>query len=132
MQLNRAASYAVHALVHMADQEGNQPVPSHLTARERGIPERFLLKILKSLVREHILQSVKGPNGGYRLAKAPKDITLLEVVEAVDGPIQTQGGFEGVSGSKLGKKLQAAWDRADEEVRRQLQKVRLSDLAGKS
>jgi Rrf2 family protein len=131
MQLTRAASYAIYALVHMARQKDNQPIASHLTAREQGIPDRFLLKVLKSLTAQGILRSVKGPNGGYRLAKAPKDITLLEVIEAVDGPIQAQGGFEGSEGNRLGKKLQAAWDQANEEARRQLGKVRLSDLAGK-
>ena len=110
MQLSRATSYAVHALVHMARQKGDQPLASHLTARERGIPEKFLLKLLKPLVSRGVLKSVKGPNGGYRLAKAPKDITLLEIIEAVDGPIQAQGGFEGSAGNRLGKKLQAVWD----------------------
>ncbi len=132
MRLSRATSYTIHALVHMANQDWNQPLASYLTAREQGIPERFLLKLLKPLVSRGILRSVKGPHGGYKLAKAPKDITLLEIIEAVDGPIQSQGGFEGVSGSTLGKKLQAAWDRADETIRRQLGKVRLSDLAAKA
>ena len=131
MRLSNAASYAIHALVHMAGRKDNQPLASHLTAREQGIPEQFLLKVLKSLVREGILQSVKGPHGGYRLAKAPKDITLLGIIEAVDGPIQSQDGFVGPQGNRLGKKLQAVWDQANEAVRRQLGKVRLSDLAGK-
>jgi Rrf2 family protein len=131
MQFTRAARYAIHALVHMTGHKGDQPLASYLIARGQGLPEKFLLKVLKPLVSRGVLKSVKGPNGGYRLAKAPKDITLLEVIEAVDGPIQSQGGFDGLSGSKLGKKLQAVQDRADEEVRRQLGKVRLSDLAGK-
>jgi Rrf2 family protein len=131
MRLTNATSYAIYALVHLAGQKDNRPVASHWIARQRGLPERFLLKVLKSLAARGILRSVKGPNGGYRLAKTPKEITLLEIVENVDGPIQSQGGFEGSSGSNLGKKLQAVWDRADEEIRRQLGKVRLSDLAAK-
>src|SRR5262249_60861758 len=66
MKLTRASSYAIHALVFMAGQKQNRPVPSHLVARARGIPERFLLKVLKPLVSARILYSVKGPNGGYR------------------------------------------------------------------
>ncbi len=132
MQLTRAASYAIHALVHMANQEGDQPLASHLTARERGLPERFLARLLKPLVSRGILKSIKGPHGGYRLAKAPKDITLLAIVEAVEGPIQSQGVFAGPKGNRVGQKVQAAWDQADEEVRRQFRKVRLSDLAGKA
>ncbi|SRR5579871_2291039 len=131
MNMTRATSYAVHALVHMANQKGDRPLASHQTAKERGIPERFLLKVLKPLVSRGILKSVKGPNGGYRLAKPPKDITLLEIIEAVDGPLQSQDGFEGLTGGGLAERLQAVRARADETVRRQLGKVRLSDLAGK-
>jgi Rrf2 family protein len=131
MRLTNATSYAICALVHLAGQKGNQPVASHRIARRRGVPEKFLLKVLKPLATSGILRSVKGPHGGYRLAKTPKDITLLEIVENVEGPIRSQGGFEGSSGSHLRKKLQAVWDRADEEIRRQLGKVRLSDLAAK-
>ena len=60
----------------------------HLVARARKIPERFLLKVLKPLVSARVLHSVKGPNGGYRLARPASDISLLEVLEAVDGPIR--------------------------------------------
>ena len=88
MKLTRASSYAIHALVFMAAQKQNKPVASHLVAQARGIPERFLLKVLKPLVSARVLQSIKGPNGGYRLAKGPHEISLLEVLEAVDGPIR--------------------------------------------
>jgi Rrf2 family protein len=130
MRLSNAASYTIHALVHLARQKDDQPLASYVIARQRGVPEKFLMKLLKPLVSCGVLKSVFGPDGGYRLARAPKDITLLEIIEAVDGPVQSYGGFEGRRGS-LGKKLQAAWDRANDEIRRQLGKVRLSDLAGK-
>src|SRR5437899_9685139 len=90
MRLTRASSYALHALVYMAGQKHNRPVPSHIVAHARGIPERFLLKVLKPLVSARVLLSIKGPNGGYRLAKPAGDITMLEVLEAVDGPIRGQ------------------------------------------
>ncbi len=131
MRLNSAMSYAIHALVHMAHQPGDQPLASYRIARARGLPEKVLLKLLKPLVSRGILKSIKGPDGGYRLAKRPRDITMLEIIEAVDGPIRTQADFEGPEGGRLAKKLQAVWDRANEEIRRQLGKVRLSELAGK-
>src|SRR5438552_17615422 len=88
MKLTRASSYALHAVFYMAGQKQNKPVPSHLVARARGIPERFLLKVLKPLVSVRILHSVKGPNGGYRLARSANQVSLLELIEAVDGPIR--------------------------------------------
>src|SRR5581483_8942418 len=88
MKLTRASSYALHAVAHMAATGEDRPVASHHIAKARGIPELFLLKILKPLVSARILRSVKGPNGGYRLARPAAKITMLEVVEAVDGPIR--------------------------------------------
>jgi len=132
MKLTRAASYAIHALVFMAAQKQNKPVASHLVAQARGIPERFLLKVLKPLVSARVLQSIKGPNGGYRLAKGPHDITLLEVLEAVDGPIRGQASFsrEETNGL-LNKRLDNICTQAAETVRKQLQRVRISELLGR-
>src|SRR6516225_9056407 len=93
MKLTRAASYAVHALVFMASQKNGRPLASHHIAKARGIPERFLLKVLKPLVSVRILLSIKGPNGGYRLARNANEITLLDVLEAVDGPLRGQASF---------------------------------------
>jgi Rrf2 family protein len=96
------------------------------------IPDRSLQKVLRELERQGIVWAIRGPGRGYQLAKAPKDITLLEIIEAVDGPIRSQGEFDGIAGNTLGKKLPAAWDQVDVEICRQLGKVRLSDLAGKA
>src|SRR5919198_1456936 len=129
MRLTRASSYALHAVVFMATQKHNKPIPSHLVAQARGIPERFLLKVLKPLVSARVLHSVKGPNGGYRLARQPGDISMLEVVEAVDGPIRGQAPFaeEGNDG-KLNRKLDAICKQVADEVRSRLARVRVSDL----
>lgn len=131
MRLTRASQYAIYALVYMASQKENHPVASHVAAKAQGIPERFLLKVLKPLVSARVLRSVKGPNGGYQLAKAPKEITLLEIVEAVDGPIQANISFEGKDTGGLEKQLQSICVQAADSVRKQFQKIRLSDLAGK-
>jgi Rrf2 family protein len=133
MKLTRASSYAIHALAYMGSQKHNKPVASHHIAQARGIPERFLLKVLKPLVSARVLQSIKGPNGGYRLAKAPNEISLLEVLEAVDGPIRGQASImdedNGTSG--LDRKLDQICNQAAEQVRKQFQKVRISELVGK-
>jgi Rrf2 family protein len=129
MKLTRAASYAIHALVYRASQKHNRPIASHHIAHARGIPERFLLKVLKPLVSARVLLSIKGPNGGYRLARPAGDITLLEVLEAVDGPIRGQASFDrDDTDGRLNKKLDQMCDQAADQVRRQLHKVRISDL----
>lgn len=132
MKLTRAASYAIHALVFMAVQKSNKPMASHNIAHARGIPERFLLKVLKPLVSVRLLMSIKGPNGGYRLARAANEITLLEILEAVDGPIRGQASFaRDETDGNLNKRLDSICNQAAEQVRKQLQKVKISDLAFK-
>src|SRR5690348_3891031 len=104
MKLTRASSYAIQAVAFMAAQKKDEPTASHLIAQKRGIPERFLLKVLKPLVSAQILLSIKGPNGGYRLARGPSEITMLDIVEAVDGPIRGNAPTNHDDASHLNKR----------------------------
>ena len=133
MKLTRATSYAIHAVAYMAAQKHDRPIASHHVAEAQGIPERFLLKVLKPLVSAHILHSVKGPNGGYRLAKAPADINMLEILEAVDGPIRGQAEAIGEKGADghLNHRLENICKQSADAVRKHLEKVRMSDLIAK-
>src|SRR5262249_18041879 len=125
----RAASYAIHAAAHMASLKKGEPLPSHIIAQKRGIPERFLLKVLKPMVSAGLLYSLKGPHGGYRLARPPHDITVLEIVEAIDGPIR--GGIADESRNPLNRKIaQICVDTAD-QLRKYLNKFTLLDLIAK-
>jgi len=143
MKLTRASSYALHAVAYMAQQKTDRPVASHKIAQERGIPERFLLKVLKPLVSARVLMSIKGPNGGYRLAKSPSDITVLEIVEAVDGPIRGQAPPpEGENKKKfpnykpeyselIYNKLETLCRQTAEQVRKQIERMKVSELVKK-
>ncbi|MFZ4609437.1 MAG: RrF2 family transcriptional regulator [Gemmataceae bacterium] len=130
MKLTRASSYALHALAYMATQKSDKPVPSHLIARDRGIPERFLLKVLKPLVSTRVLNSIKGPNGGYKLMKDPFKVSLLHIIEAVDGPIRGVAPFAEDVGGPLNNKLETICKAASEALRKSLEKVSLGELAG--
>ena len=130
MKLTRASSYALHAVAFMAVQKHDRPVASHNIAQARGIPERFLLKVLKPLVSARVLLSIKGPNGGYRLARQPADISMLEILEAVDGPIRGQAPFSEENNGPLNHKLEAICKQSADQVRKHLEKVRISDLIG--
>ena len=129
MKLSRASNYAVQALAYMAKQPPGKPAASHLVAEARGIPERFLLKVLKPLVDARVLLSLKGPHGGYRLARPPKAITLLEVVEAVDGPIRGEAPEVGKNGgAALDRRLQGACEGAAALTRQRLARTTLAEL----
>ena len=127
--MTRASGYALHALAYMAESGQDKPVASHQIARDRKIPEQFLLKILKPLVSARMLLSVKGPNGGYRLARPPSKITVLEVIEAVEGPISGQAPLaQGEASTDLDARLEAVCDQAANLLKKRLGKVRVSDL----
>jgi Rrf2 family protein len=129
MKLSRASNYALQALAYMAGQSPGKPAASHHVAEARDIPERFLLKVLKPLVDARVLLSLKGPHGGYRLARAPKEITLLEVVEAVDGPIRSEAPEVGKNGgAALDKRLQSVCDGVAAITRQRLAKTTLAEL----
>ena len=128
MKLTRASSYALHAVAYMAAQKHHEPVASHHIARARGIPERFLLKVLKPLVSARVLLSIKGPNGGYRLARPASAITMLDILEAVDGPIRGQAPLLEENNGPLNYKLEAICKQSADQIRKQLEKVRLTDL----
>src|SRR5207248_1806664 len=125
MKLSRTACYAIHAVVFMAGQGANQIIIGHRAAKTLSIPEGFLLRILVALSRAQILWSVKGPNGGYRLARPAREITLLDVVEAVEGPMRGSVLFpHGDTARALDKRLETVFEQTTDLVRKHLQRVR--------
>ncbi len=87
MKLTSKSEYAMLALVYLARQPENTYIRVETIAIEQSIPPQFLEQILLVLKRGKILMSLKGHNGGYRLAKPPADITLAEVIRLIDGPL---------------------------------------------
>jgi Rrf2 family protein len=87
MHLTRAGDHAIRALLVLLRQPAGGRLTSYRLAEETRIPAEFLRKILSALARAKILRSVRGPTGGVRLARKPEDISLLDVVEAVEGPV---------------------------------------------
>ena len=131
MRFSHASTYALHALAHLAAAGENRPVASYEIARARGIPERFILKVLRPLVTSRLVRSRKGLHGGYLLAKPAASITLLEVVEAVEGPVRGEAPVWGPDQGGLDVRLREVCEEVAGLVRRRLGRVRLSDLAGK-
>jgi Rrf2 family cysteine metabolism transcriptional repressor len=78
---------AVRALTELARRGGTAPVPIMEVAEGRGIPLHLLEQLFSSLRRAGILQSQRGVRGGYSFRRPPREVTLLEVVETVDGPL---------------------------------------------
>jgi Rrf2 family protein len=131
MKMTRATAYALKALVYLAQQKSSEPIPSHvMAAATRGIPKLFLLKCLLRATSAGLLRSVKGPNGGYTLARPAKQISVLEIIEGVDGPVRGEAPPVGRgSAANLDGRLQEICDGAAVVIRERLGKVSLADLA---
>ena len=88
MQITRQADYAVRAMLYLSHIGTTQRAATSEVAKEQHIPPSFLAKIISQLSIAGLLHTSRGARGGVSLAREPKEITLLEVVEAIDGPIQ--------------------------------------------
>lgn len=87
MQITRQADYAVRAVLYLAQLGPEQRAATSQIAQDEQIPPSFLAKIVSQLSVAGLLQTSRGARGGVSLARSPKEISLLEVVEAIDGPI---------------------------------------------
>ena len=87
MQITRQADYAVRAVLYLAKLGSDRRAATSQIAQEQLIPPSFLAKIVSQLSVAGLLQTSRGARGGVSLAKSPKEISVLEVVEAIDGPI---------------------------------------------
>jgi Rrf2 family protein len=87
MQITRQADYAIRAVRYLAKQGPNQRSATSTVAQEMKIPPSFLAKIISQLSIAGLLHTSRGARGGVTLARDAKEISLLDVVEAIDGPI---------------------------------------------
>ena len=87
LHISQTAWYALQATLQLAMVYPTPHIPCGRLAQAGRMPERFLLQILRTLVVRGILRSIRGSDGGYALAKPPAEISLLEILEAVEGPV---------------------------------------------
>ncbi len=85
MKLSRASLYALHGMAFLAGQKASTYVSLSTIRKNLGLPEKHLAKIFQSLVRSGQLNSLRGVNGGFSLARPAESITLLEIIRAIDG-----------------------------------------------
>jgi Rrf2 family protein len=87
MQITRQADYALRAMLYLSQLEPNQRAATSQIAEEQRIPPSFLAKIISQLSIAGLIHTSRGARGGVSLARTPEAISVLEVVEAIDGPI---------------------------------------------
>jgi Rrf2 family protein len=128
MKVSRTVAYALHAALQLARSESSGPVPCSRLASEGQMPERFLLQILRNLVNHGILGSTRGIDGGYTLERQPTDVSLLDVIEAVEGPYDSSLLFHEGLPEESRTKLECALNKITELARHELRAIKLSHL----
>ena len=128
MKLSRTVSYAVRATLQLAQLSQQGPVPCSKLAADGKMPERFLLQILRNLVTHGILRSTRGVDGGYALVKPADQISLLEVIEAIEGPYDSSLEFGDGLSEDSQHKLRDALGSVTQSTRRQLESIKLAQL----
>jgi Rrf2 family protein len=130
MQITRQADYAVRAVLHLARLGGNERAATSAVAEEQRIPPSFLAKIISQLSIAGLLHTSRGARGGVTLARDAKDITLLEVVEAIDGPIQLNEcvGDDGTCSFDDDCPLRAVWTDAQDLLVKRLKATNFQQL----
>jgi Rrf2 family protein len=125
------ADYAVRAAVELAGAGAGEPVKAEQIAEAQSIPLNFLENILAELRRAGIVESRRGAAGGYLLARAPEEISLADVIRAVEGPLATVRGmspdlleYEGSA-----EPLRDVWVALRASARAVLEQVTLADVA---
>jgi Rrf2 family protein len=126
MKLNQTNAYAIAAMAHLAS--GQLVANSEICAAAK-MPPRYVLQLMRKLVNAELLVAFRGVSGGYKLAKPAHKITLLEIVEAVDGPIGQNGHVElPAMSAKAATAVEGAFAAIESDAKRRLAAVTLADV----
>ena len=132
MQLSRKADYALRAVAYVAQLKKGELASIGRIARSRSIPREFLAKILKELTRAGILVSFQGVTGGYRLARPPKDVSFLDVVEAMEGPVAVNlcvNGSHCNCESEKGCEIRPFFSKQQDQITKALKRQTFANIA---
>ena len=132
MRISAKADYAVRASIELASEEVVTPVKGEKIADAQKIPLRFLENILGELRHAGLVQSQRGAEGGYWLSRPSDEITLAEIIRAVEGPLATTRGErpEDLEYRGASQPLQVVWIALRANIREVLESVTLADIVG--
>lgn len=121
--------FAIEAVLDIAYHAGGEPVQSREITRRQGIPRRYLEQTLQHLVRNDILVGVRGPRGGYRLARERRRISVGEIVRVVRSMENAEDAFAEVPTSELGRQvIRPMWGDLHDDIMRRLDAITVDDL----
>lgn len=138
MRISSRGEYGVRAMFDLAQNYGDGPIPLKIIAERQEVSEHYLEQLMASLRKAGLVASVRGAQGGYELNGLPENITIGDVVRALEGPVLIVFGSEGdkaqaadgLNPDQLA--LRAMWTELADEVNTVLDRVTLADLCDKA
>lgn len=132
MHISAKTDYAMRAMLVLANAtDRNSWVKAEVIADQQHLPRKFLEAILSDLRRARLVESLRGADGGYRLAKSPANIYVADVMRAVDGPLAEVRGLrpETLEYEGSAQRLQDVWVAVRAGLRAVLERVTVADVA---
>lgn len=134
MKVSLRATYGIMAAVDLAMGPGVKPIQARSIARRQSIPARFLEQVLHAMKKAGLVTSLRGAQGGYVLTKKPADLSVAEILEALDGPLLPSMGMNGQLPSRRPSKpellLGKVWEQVHQAERQVLEAITVEELAG--
>lgn len=132
MKMNITAGYALMAAGYLAEHADEGPVTAATISEKYGIPLDYLIRILQQMAKFNVLKSKRGPRGGFALGRPAKDISLLEIIEAADGPIAHIGDLTELTvNTPLTNNLEKVCRQASDKAVAVFKKASLGQTIGK-
>lgn len=133
MRLTRGSDYGLRGMVYMARQPAGQVCLVSQVAAAEDLPESYLAKIFQDLARNRLLMSHRGAKGGFSLVSEPEEVNLLQIIEAVEGPIALASCLDAREGCERIEicEIYEALDSAQAQMTLVLKKTTLADLVTK-
>ncbi|HYI68750.1 Rrf2 family protein [Skermanella aerolata] len=129
LRISKKLMFAIEAVLDIAYNAGSEPVQSGEITRRQGIPKRYLEQVLQQLVRAGVLAGVRGPRGGYRLARERRRINIGEIVRVVRAMETASDPVEEPTGSILGLKVvRPIWMQLQDDCMARLDEITVEDL----
>jgi len=129
LRLTKKLIFAIDAVVDVAYNAAETPVQSKEIAQRQGIPRRYLEQVLQNLVKAEILHGVRGPRGGYTLARERRRVSVGEIVRIVRAMEQADDPLSSDDGSELAEQvIRPLWSKMQEEMMCRLDDVTVDDL----
>jgi len=133
IRLTKKLLFAIEAVLDIAYNGGVAPVRSAEITERQGIPRRYLEPVLQELVRDKILVGIRGPSGGYRLARERRRVSVGDIVRSVRRLETGEDPISDPAGSPLGHQVvRPIWQELEEETMRRLDALTLEELCGRA